>query len=33
MKERKVRRSLEPFFDDPAKMERIFEILKNQNEY
>ncbi|MCF6431075.1 HsdR family type I site-specific deoxyribonuclease [Leisingera sp. MMG026] len=33
MKERKVRRSLEPFFDDIAKRERIFEILKNQNEY
>jgi type I restriction enzyme R subunit len=33
MKERKVRRSLEPFFDDTVKMERIFEILKNQNEY
>ncbi|SHF13388.1 hypothetical protein SAMN05444339_103381 [Loktanella atrilutea] len=33
MKERKIRRSLEPFFDDPVKMERIFEILKNQNEY
>ena len=33
MKERKVRRNLEPFFDDIAKMERIFEVLKNQNEY
>lgn len=33
MKERKVRRCLEQVLSDPADLERIFEILKNQSEY
>ncbi|OAJ68804.1 MULTISPECIES: type I restriction endonuclease subunit R [Gluconobacter] len=33
MRERRVRRCLEQVLDDPATVEQIFEILKNQNEY
>lgn len=33
MKEKKIRRSLEQFFDDLAEIERVFEVLKNHDEY
>ena len=33
MRERRVRRCLEQVLYDPAIVEQIFEILKNQNEY
>lgn len=33
MRERKVWRCLQQILDDPDDLERVFEILKNQNEY